>query len=110
LFVHYTIFHTLMENPKMWENSKQGPPPEAFFEMFKMFKWFYLLGAVWFMCSGILNLISAFCLRARKARMFSLVVAAVNCLHVPLGTVLGIFTIIVLVRDSVVELYKEPRA
>jgi hypothetical protein len=34
------------------------------------------------------------------------VVAGINCLHIPLGTVLGIFTIVVLCRESVRELYE----
>ena len=66
---------------------------------------FYLAGAVWFVASAILNVISGVCLRARKGRTFSLVVAGINCLHIPLGTVLGVFTIVVLVRDSVREQY-----
>ena len=74
-------------------------------EIFAVMKWFYLTGAVWFASSGVLNLISGICLRARKGRTFSLVVAGLNCLHIPLGTVLGVFTIIVLIRDSVRELY-----
>ena len=41
-----------------------------------------------------------------KTSRFFLVVAAINCLHMPLGTVLGVFTIIVLIRQSVVELYE----
>ena len=60
-----------------------------------MFKLFYLIFGVWFVSSGILNVISGFCLRARKGRVFSLVVAVINCLHIPLGTVLGVFTLIV---------------
>jgi len=79
--------------------------PMAPERIFAVMKWFYLAGAVWFVSSGVLNLISALCLRARKGRTFSLVVAAINCLHIPLGTVLGIFTILVLIRDSVRELY-----
>jgi hypothetical protein len=35
-----------------------------------------------------------------------MVVAGINCLHIPLGIVLGVFTIIILVRDSVRELYE----
>lgn len=42
---------------------------------------------------------------ARKRRTFSLVVAGVLCTFVPFGTVLGVFTIIVLARDSVQRLY-----
>ena len=103
LLAHYAIFHAFLANPKMWENQKQGPPPAEFFAILK---WFYLLFAVWFVSSGILNLISGLCLRARKHRTFSTIVAGINCLHIPFGTVLGVFTIIVLIRDSVRELYE----
>jgi hypothetical protein len=41
------------------------------------------------------------CLRERRHHTFCLVVAGVSCLWMPIGTVLGIFTILVLVRPSV---------
>ena len=88
----------------MWENQPGGAPPAEFFALFK---WMYLLFGVWFLGSFVLNSISGLCLRARKFRMFSLVVAGINCLHIPIGTVLGVFTIIVLIRDSVRQLYEE---
>jgi Na+-driven multidrug efflux pump len=103
LLAHFAMMHALLDNPKMWENQKQGPPPAEFFAIFK---WFYLVFAVWFVGSGILNVISGLCIRARKHRTFSMVVAGINCLHMPLGTVLGVFTLIVLIRDSVRELYE----
>jgi hypothetical protein len=37
--------------------------------------------------------------------MFSLVIAGVNCASFPLGTLLGVFTFIVLLRASVRSLY-----
>jgi hypothetical protein len=73
--------------------------------IFAIFEWFYFIFGAWFFTSTILNIISGLCLRARKHPTFSLVVPAANCLHIPLGTVLGVFTIIVLMRDSVRELY-----
>jgi hypothetical protein len=103
LLAHFALMHTIFDNPKLWENQRQGPPPAEFFAVFK---WFYLVMGVWFLVSGILNVISGCCLRARKHRTFSLVVAGINCVHLPLGTVLGVFTIIVLIRDSVRELYE----
>lgn len=99
---HYALFHTFFANPKMWENQKSGPPPEEFFAIFK---WFYLVFAFWFLSSGVLNLLSGLYIRARKHRVFSMIVAGLNCIHVPLGTILGVFTLIVLARDSVRELY-----
>ena len=103
LLAHYAVFHAFLDNPKFWESQKQTPPPA---ELFAMFEWFYLVFGAWFAGSGVLNLISPFRLRAKKQRTFSLIVAGINCVHIPLGTTLGVFTIIVLLRDSVRELYE----
>ena len=44
---------------------------------------------------------------ARHQRyMFCLVMAGVGCIFMPFGTVLGVFTIIVLMRDSVKQLFR----
>lgn len=102
LLGHYAMFHAIMDNPKMWENRKGTPPPKEFFDVLK---WFYLIAGTWLLGSGVLNVISGFFLRARKRRMFSMIVAGLNCVHIPLGTVLGVFTLIVLMRDSVRESY-----
>ena len=102
IFALPTVEQTVFANPKMWANQKQAAPPAEFFAIFK---WFYLIFAVWFLASGVLNVISGLCIRVRKHRKFSMIVAGINCIHLPLGTVLGVFTIIVLIRDSVRELY-----
>ncbi len=49
-------------------------------------------------------------LQKRKRYTFCLVMAGVECIFMPVGTVLGVFTIIVLVRDSVKELFGRPTA
>lgn len=100
---HCLMFMTIFNNPKLFEG-KNGPPPPA--EFFAILKFFYAIGAVFFVGSGVLNLLSGLYLRARKHRMFSLVVAGLNFIHIPLGAVLAVFTIIVLMRDSVRELYE----
>jgi hypothetical protein len=49
----------------------------------------------------------------RKRYMLCFLTACLSCMHVPLGTVLGIFTIIVLARPSVKEMFTraaEPQA
>lgn len=45
---------------------------------------------------GVMNLISANLIAGRKARTFTQVVAALNCLNMPFGIALGIFTFLVL--------------
>jgi hypothetical protein len=41
----------------------------------------------------------------RKHYMFCMVVAGIECLFMPFGTVLGVFTIIVLARESVRQMF-----
>ena len=46
-------------------------------------------------------LIAGRCLSRRKAYSFTLVIACIECLFVPFGTILGVFTIVALSRESV---------
>ena len=61
--------------------------------------------AAYFVLSAILSLVGGIYLHRRKGRTFCFIAAAISCVHVPLGTVLGIFTILVLSRESVKELF-----
>jgi hypothetical protein len=60
---------------------------------------------------AILILITGRCLSRRKAYSFALVAACMECLFVPFGTILGVFTIVVLSRESVKALFStaQPR-
>ena len=103
LFLHWFMMHTFFENPEMWRNQKSGPPPEQFFAVFK---WFYAIFGVMMIGSGVANLFSGLFIRRNVYRIFSLIVAGSNCLWFPFGTALGVFTFVVLLRDSVRERYE----
>ena len=60
-----------------------------------------LLGAA----LAISTILSGRFLSRHKKYWFSFVIACILCLFTPLGTILGVFTIIVLSRQSVKELY-----
>ena len=47
-------------------------------------------------------------LQTRRRYTYCLVMAGVECIFMPFGTVLGVFTIIVLSRDSVKEIFGRP--
>ena len=49
-------------------------------------------------------------LQTRRRYTYCLVMAGVECIFMPFGTVLGVFTIIVLMRDSVKEMFGRPAA
>lgn len=103
LLLHYTVMSSVMSNPEVWKNQKGGPPPE---QIFAMLKWFYLFAGALLVAGGLGNLLSGLFIQKRKNRLFSFIVAGINCIQVPLGTILGLFTFIVLLRDSVRELYE----
>ncbi len=56
--------------------------------------------------AAAVTIYSGRCLARHRRRMFSLVVAGTLCAFAPFGTVLGVFTIVVLMRDSVRQLYQ----
>jgi hypothetical protein len=56
---------------------------------------------------GALTIYAGRCISRREKHMFCVVVACVNCLHMPIGTLLGVFTVIVLFRDSVRQLFAQ---
>ena len=55
---------------------------------------------------AILQLLVARCLQKRNCWVFCQVVAGIECLLIPAGTVLGVLTIVVLQRASVVAFFK----
>ena len=71
----------------------------------KLLVLYQVLFGIYYGVSCALNVTSGFCLWKRKARLFSLVVAGINCLQIPIGTGIGVFTFIVLMRDSVRGIY-----
>ena len=44
-------------------------------------------------------------LKKRQKRTFSFVIACICCMNIPLGTALGVFTLVVLSRQSVKAIY-----
>jgi hypothetical protein len=80
-----------------------APPPELGYIFIGILGFAFLLAAA----EAIFTCLTAFSLRKRKRYMLCLVYSFFICvLHVPLGTVLGIFTIIVLQPPLVKELFR----
>jgi hypothetical protein len=108
LGVHYSFMYFVFSNADSWSKpGGGGPPPE---ELITFMKWTYILLGTWLLASFLGSLLSALFMRARRHRVFTIVVAGFECLYVPLGTLLGVFTIIVLSKESVRQLYDSPRS
>ena len=54
---------------------------------------------------AVLLIVAGRFLAKRRHRTFCVVVAAIACLFMPFGTILGVFTIVVLMRESVQALF-----
>jgi hypothetical protein len=97
--LHYWAMRTLLMNPEAWKNQpRTGPTPQDFFHVFV---WFYIfaVGFAWLCATA--NITAAVMLKRRTAHLFCVIAAGTNFLAFPFGTALGVFTIIVLTRDSV---------
>ena len=83
----------------------------AFYSLLPLTYW-NLFGATWFLLGetlAISTIISGGWLRKYKGYWFSWLIAFWLCIYLPLGTVVGILTIVVLSRQSVKQLYFGPR-
>lgn len=75
-------------------------------EMIWIFSVFYLVMGAFILTFIICNILSAGWLKKRKNRTFSLITAGLNCCVFPFGTVLGVFSFIVLSRQTVKMSYE----
>jgi hypothetical protein len=87
----------------LYTPATQGNPPPAFMG------WFMIAFGAVFLLSGeamaACILLAGRFIRRRQRYWFVFVNACVQCLFMPFGTILGVFTVIVLSRGSVKELF-----
>jgi hypothetical protein len=105
LFACFPIFHLVMGLSILtgaFGFPDEAGPPMAFGLMFTIIPAIIILTG-WALAGCMVA--AGYFLSARKYYMFCLVVAGVECIFMPFGTVLGVFTIIVLVRPSVKDLF-----
>jgi hypothetical protein len=110
LFALFPIFHMLMGvflilAPEKFGN--KGDPPPAFIG------WILVAFAACFMLAGwifaTLVIVTGRFLARRKYYTFCFVMAAVESLFMPFGTVLAVFTLVVLLRESVKRMFEANR-
>lgn len=103
LFALLPLFHLFFGIAMVagWgELQQEGPMAVAMGWLFIVFASLFILAGWAF---AVCLLLAGRYLAQRRRYTFCLVMAALACMFMPFGTVLGVFTIIVLVRDSVRE-------
>lgn len=102
--IHVAMGVMMVVNPEFMADGQKGtPPPAAIGYIFIVMGGLFVLVG-W--AAAICTFVSGRFLARRRNRMFSFVMAAILCMFVPFGTILGVFTIIVLSRESVRRLYE----
>ena len=100
-FMHIAMGLFFILAPEVFDNGE--PPP-------KFFGWFFVIMGSVFVLGGwtvtILLIVAGRFLKRHKRRIFCMVIAGISCLFMPVGTVLGVFTIIVLSRPTVKTLFE----
>ena len=114
LFACFPIIHLLMgiffvaNAPAIRDAQKPGDPEfpvEIFGAMFIIIPAIIILMG-WTL--AVLTIIAGRKLSKHQSYIYCLVIAGLLCMFMPFGTVLGVFTLLVLTRGSVKELFNRP--
>lgn len=110
LFGLFPILHLIMGIAVLtgsFDNSNGNSPPDLFGLIF-VFAALMMMGCMWALAAAVF--LAGNRLKNHTNYTYCLVVAAIECMFTPFGTVLGVLTIIVLVRPSVKALFGLPAA
>lgn len=104
--IHFSLGLAILFDPSFFGGSGQnGASPPAFIGLI-----FAIIGGAFVLFGwalGVLTALSGRYIQQRKNRTFSIVVGCVNCIMIPMGTVLGVFDLVLLTNAEVIKEYQE---
>ncbi len=105
--IYLVIGITMLASPESWADDHTGDPAPAAvgWIMIAVALAVYVIGLAF----AALSFYAGRCLARKTHRTFCFVVAGLTCLSIPFGTILGVFTIVVLARDSVAAKFARRR-
>jgi len=98
----HVVMGIAMITGRFFGEETSAPPPVFMGWMFLIMGACFVLGG--WICS-VCIMVAGRKLKQRRNRTYCLVVAGVECMFMPFGTVLGVFTLIHLSKDSVKALF-----
>jgi len=102
--LHLAMGIMIIVSPETMKSSNGSMPPTFLGWLFAFIGGFAILsGWAFAICLAFAGRF----LSRRKKYLFCLVVAAISCMFMPFGTVLGVFTIITLQRPSIKQLFNQ---
>lgn len=96
--IHTSLGIWMIADPSFFTKNMSEAPPAWFGYLFAILGGvFTVSGWIW----GAFTIYAGRCIKQRRRRTLSLVMAGLNCTYFPFGTALGVATILVLLRPSV---------
>jgi len=103
--IHFVVFAVIAANPEWMAHGGKSAPPDGLFKAFAAILGFMMV-AGWTL--GGLMIYAGRCIKRRARRTFTIVIGCINLPFVPVGTALGVCTLLVLTRRTVRRLYEPP--
>ena len=94
----------LLTNPGQFGGGKNAPPAFVGY----LFVALGAVGALMGWAGALCSFLAGRFLARRKHWIFCMIAAGINCTHVPLGTALAVFTMVVLLRPEVKAMFVQP--
>lgn len=101
--IHVVVGIGMLMSGSAFSDKTGNPPPPFVGWLFIILGGFFILVGL---SASIAIALSGRFISLRKRYLYSFVVACVECMFVPFGTILGVFTIVVLSRPSVKQAYQ----
>ncbi len=102
-FIHVFMGLAMVSGKFFQDNKGSGPPP--------VLGWLFVIMGVVFIVLGwsmaVCILVAGKKLKQHKNRIFCMIVAGIECMFMPIGTILGVFTLITLNKDSIKEMFAQ---
>lgn len=101
----YVIMGAVFAGTSVFARNSNNAPP-AFVGVLLFFIGSAVILVAWTWAAAVIY--AGRCLSQRKNRTYCMVIAGISCLFMPYGTILGVFTLIVLQRPTVKQMFDRP--
>ena len=106
--LHLLMFTLIMNVPEIAQDMEANADPNMP-DVLGVFRIFFGTIAFLGISFGIAEILAGFFIKDRKHRAFTLIVAVPRIMMIPYGSLLTVFTFIILERSSVKDLYNKDR-
>jgi len=103
--MYFIIFSAVLTSADFQQNVNPGMDEAMPDDFFKIMLVIFMIVFLFSLLLAVGQIVSGRLITLRKLRWFSFIVAIINLIFIPYGTILGVFTLIVLERNSVKEHY-----